>query len=168
MEVSPWNGRSMPCPHRTRSMQCPPRCGTCPQYVIQGGPRKVKSKLCQQNLKKKKRVRVSQGHIRGLSNMTPWACQKQISKRCLMNIRSMRCAVRCKWFCIANVQVWCVCACAATCIFACICIWLTLESRPERQNWKEHNQILLQVVPWIAVPKVAHVDQVDPCKLCVV
>lgn len=162
MEVSPSNGRSMPCPHRTRSMQCPPRCGTCPQYVIQGGPRKVKSKLCQQSLKKKG-VRVSQGHIRGLSNMTPWACQKQISKGCLMNIRSMRCAVRCKWFCIANVRDVRVCVCSD--VYFCICIWLT-ESRPERQNWKEHNQILLQVVPWIAVPKVDHVD-LDPCKLCV-
>ena len=130
MEVSPSNGRSMPCPHRTRSMQCPPRCGTCPQYVIQGGPRKVKSKLCQQNLKQKKKVRVSQGHIRGLSNMTPWACQKQISKGCLMNIRSMRCAVRCKWFCIVNVQV-CVCASAFGSLLS-----LGLSGRTERSITK--------------------------------
>ncbi len=83
------------------------------------------------------------GHIRGLSNMTPWACQ--ISR-----------------FCIAMLQV---CVYYLRVLFFALCIWRTLESRPEPQNWKEHSQILLQVVPWIAVPKV---DHVDPCKLCVV
>lgn len=105
MEVLPSNGRSMPCPHRTRSMQCPPRCGTCPQYV---GPRKVKSKLCQQNLKKKKKNSSFTGAHQGAQQHDTMSLSETDLQTLLdeYNIDAMCCEVQMDLYCTcASVRV---------------------------------------------------------------